>query len=87
MPSEDPLEIYAFSLTEKKSCRQVEEHKIYSITEEENKKLEDEAEKLLKELKIEVRSRKELPDNFNFSVVRREFFIDYSRLFSLANCD
>lgn len=81
MPCEDPQEIFAFSLTEKNSVRQVEEHKIFNITEEEDKKLEDEAEKLLKELKIQVRSRKELPDNFNFSVVRREFFIDSSRLF------
>ena len=52
MPSDDPLEIFAFNLTENKACRRVDEHKIYNITEEEVKKLQDEAEKLLKELEI-----------------------------------
>lgn len=68
VPSDDPLEIFAFSLTESTSCRRVDDNTIYKITEEKDKKLQDEAEELLKQLTMQVQSRQELPDNFNFSV-------------------
>ncbi|CBY42398.1 unnamed protein product, partial [Oikopleura dioica] len=68
LPSEKPLEIYAFSLKEKDLCRKVDEHEIIDLTQEEDKKLQADAEDLLQGLKKNIRPARDLPDDFTFSL-------------------
>ncbi|CBY18085.1 unnamed protein product [Oikopleura dioica] len=68
LPSEKPLEIYAFSMKDKELCRKVDEHEIIDLTQEEDTKLQADAEDLLQGLKKHVRPARDLPDNSTFSL-------------------
>ena len=79
------MEIYAFSMKDKELCRKVDEHEIIDLTQEEDTKLQADAEDLLQGLKKHVRPARDLPDNSTFSLVSNDNLFQILKSISLAS--